>query len=363
VLELEIDAREFGLTGHNAKKDTAALQKALNFAKKHFGTTINVPNGEYYIKKALVIYAGTTLKLENNTVLKRQGKDALIKNGKRPHRYYGYNGNSYITITGGTLDMNGKLKPFNNTAMCIGHAQEITITDVTVKDVVGGHALDACGVNGLHISDCRFVGFNDLKGDRSFSEAIQLDIQVKGAFPKFGATDGTITKSVIIERCYFGNSTTEGMQPWNRAIGSHASRYNQYYENVHIRHNIFEDLQYYALTPLKCKNTYIHHNLFEHCQGGIRYLGIKDGKNAKDLDGIEQPSQAGENLNIYNNEFKGKMKYDAVHVRNYNDVKHKHVTIAQNNFSEVSQTIHAEDIEQFIIQDIDERALKTINIS
>ena len=128
MLGLEIDAREFGLTGQNAKKDTTALQKALNFAKKHFGTTINVPNGEYYIKKALVIYAGTTLKLENNTVLKRQGKDALIKNGKRPHRYYGYNGNSYITITGGTLDMNGKLKPVNNTAMCIGHAREITIS-------------------------------------------------------------------------------------------------------------------------------------------------------------------------------------------------------------------------------------------
>lgn len=48
---MDIDAREFGLKGQNAKKDTAALQKALNFAKKHFGTTINVPSGEYYIKK------------------------------------------------------------------------------------------------------------------------------------------------------------------------------------------------------------------------------------------------------------------------------------------------------------------------
>ena len=35
---------------------------------------------------------------------------------------------------------------------------------------------------------------------RSFiSEAVQLDIQVPGAFPKFGTTDGTITKNVVIE--------------------------------------------------------------------------------------------------------------------------------------------------------------------
>lgn len=51
MLGLEIDARDFGLKGQSTKKDTAALQKALNFAKKHFGTTVNVPNGEYYIKK------------------------------------------------------------------------------------------------------------------------------------------------------------------------------------------------------------------------------------------------------------------------------------------------------------------------
>lgn len=361
---MNINVRDFGLLGCNAKKDTVALQKALNFAKKHFGTTITVPKGEYYIKKALVIYAGTTLQLQNGAVLKRQGKDALLKNGKKSQRYHGYHGNSYITIKGGVLDMNGKGRPYNNTAMCIGHAQEITISDVTVKDVVGGHAIDACGINGLYISDCQFIGFKDLKGDRSFSEAVQLDIQVKGAFPKFGTTDGTITKNVIIERCYFGNSTTEGMQPWNRAIGSHASRYNQYYENVHIRYNVFEDLQYYALTPLKYKDTYIHNNLFDNCQGGIRYLGIKDGKNAKDLDGIEQPSQAGGNLNIYNNEFKGVMKHDAIHIRNYNNVKHQGVVITQNSLKDKTQSMHLEDIDHLILQqDNDKCAIKCINVN
>ena len=43
-----------------------------------------------------------------------------------------------------------------------------------------------------------------------------------GAFPKFGTTDGTITKNVVIENCYFGNSDHPKMKAWNRAIGSHA---------------------------------------------------------------------------------------------------------------------------------------------
>ncbi|MDF6884157.1 hypothetical protein NLR28_26820, partial [Escherichia coli] len=94
----------------------------------------------------------------------------------------------------------------NNTAMCIGHAEDIQLIGVTIKNVVSGHAIDACGINGLYIKSCSFEGFIDYTGERFYSEAIQLDIQVPGAFPKFGTTDGTITKNVIIEDCYFGPS-------------------------------------------------------------------------------------------------------------------------------------------------------------
>ena len=46
--------------------------------------------------------------------------------------------------------MNGSKYPYNNTAMSIGHAR-YSINSVTVLNVVGGHALDACGINGLYI--------------------------------------------------------------------------------------------------------------------------------------------------------------------------------------------------------------------
>lgn len=61
------------------------------------------------------------------------------------------------------------------------------------------------------------------------------------------------------------------MGPWNRAIGSHASRYQHFYENVHINNNVFDGMTDYAVTPLKWKDTFIAHNHFISCAGGIRF--------------------------------------------------------------------------------------------
>ena len=339
-----INAKDFGLKGKSKYKDTRAIQKALNYAKKG-RHTVYIPKGTYYIRKALVIYDSTTLLLEEGATLLRKGKDALLKNGRRLKLYHGYNGNSHIYIKGGTFDMNGGEYPYNNTAMCMGHAEDIQILGVTFKNIVGGHALDACGINGLHISECEFKGFLDIDGDRSFSEAVQLDIQVPGAFPKFGTTDGTITKNVVIEKCYFGCSDHPKMKAWNRAIGSHASRYNCYYENIHINQNIFDNLNEYALTPLKSKDTFITKNKFINCNGGIRFLGVKDGKNAADpITGQVMETQAGENFNVIGNTFIGKMKRDAIHIRSYHHVQHQNVFIAENQFEDASQSIHLENI-------------------
>ena len=45
--------------------------------------------------------------------------------------------------------MNGGDFPYNNTAMSIGHAEDIQLIGVTFKNIVGGHALDACGLKWL----------------------------------------------------------------------------------------------------------------------------------------------------------------------------------------------------------------------
>src|SRR5699024_5898848 len=83
-----------------------------------------------------------------------------------------------------------------------------------------------------------------------------------------------LQRNVIIENCYFGNSGDMNMSAWNRAIGSHASMYDCFYENIHIQNNRFDGLGDYAVTMLKSKETTITNNYFVNCEGGIRYLAV-----------------------------------------------------------------------------------------
>lgn len=339
-----IHPTEFGLTGKHKHKDTKALQHALNLAKKHPGSIIFIPKGEYHIKRALTIYEGTTLFMHEDTVLKRQGKDALLKNGIRNGFYHHYNGNSNITIIGGTFDMNGSRIPDNNTAMCLGHAHDLVLYNIRFKDVVGGHAIDACGVDNLIITRCSFEGFLDINGDRGFSEAIQLDIQVPGAFPKFGTRDGTITRNVMISECYFGPSDTPGFTSWNRAVGSHATRHNKFYQDIFIYRNTFHQTLDFALTPFKADGLYIVDNHFLDCAGGIRFLGTKDDKHTADVQtGQRIAAQGGRDLNIINNRFEGTMTKDAINIRGYFNTQHQDVFITENHF-DATHTFTLNDI-------------------
>ena len=74
-----INAADFGLKGKRKWADTKALQRALDIAKTQEKVTIQIPKGEYHIRRSLKIYEGTTLLLDDETVLKRIGKDALLK--------------------------------------------------------------------------------------------------------------------------------------------------------------------------------------------------------------------------------------------------------------------------------------------
>ena len=73
-----INTQDFGLKGKHKRRDTKAIQKALN-AARYGEHTVYIPSGTYYISKALVIYNHTTLILEDDTILQRHSRDALLK--------------------------------------------------------------------------------------------------------------------------------------------------------------------------------------------------------------------------------------------------------------------------------------------
>ncbi len=68
-------------------------------------------------------------------------------------------------------------------------------------------------------------------------------------------------------------------------------------------------------------------------------------------------------MNIIGNEFKGSMSKGAIHVRNYNNVKHKDVLIVGNTFNNSTQSIHLEDIDTVFLSPVEAGIqVTTINV-
>nr|WP_263312777.1 glycosyl hydrolase family 28-related protein [Mammaliicoccus sp. Marseille-Q6498] len=358
-----INVKNYGAKGKNGVLDTIGIQLALLEARKG-PVTVYIPKGEYHLIYELVIYENTTLILHDNAIIIRKNPTAMLKNGHKLKKYYGYDGHSNISIIGGTFDAFGHTNNSNNTIMSIGHAKNIQIHNVTFKNVVGGHAIDACGLDGFYVSDCKFLGFRDDSGKRLFSEAIQIDIQTKGAFPKFGAPDGTITKNAVIENCYFGNSGDKNMSAWNRGIGSHASMYDCFYENIHIQNNTFEGLGDYAITLLKSKATTVTNNTFIDCEGGIRYHAVPTGKYSLDINKVDRGAQAGSTLLIGHNTFKNIKSKQSILIKSYEDAINKDIYIYHNHFtdqqSDKIQFINTADI--YLLNNINLSQIKQKNV-
>lgn len=362
-----INVANYGAKGKCGVLDTLGIQLALFEARKG-PVTVYIPKGEYHILYELVIYRNTNLILHDDATLIRKSPSAMLKNGHSFKKYYGYEGHGNINIIGGTFDAYGHTNNTNNTIMSIGHAKNIQIHDVTFKNVVGGHAIDACGLDGFYVTNSHFLGFRDDSGTRSFSEAIQIDIQTEGAFPKFGATDGTVTKNVIIENCYFGNSGDMNMSAWNRAIGSHASMYGCFYENIHIQNNRFDGLGDYAVTMLKSKETTITNNYFVNCEGGIRYLAVPTGKYSMDINKVDKGAQSGSTLLIGNNKFENIKSKQSILIKSYEKSINKDIYIYDNKFidkiSDKIQFINASDIylyNNFNLSQIKQKNVERLN--
>ena len=362
-----INVANYGAKGKCGVLDTLGIQLALFEARKG-PVTVYIPKGEYHILYELVIYRNTNLILHDDATLIRKSPSAMLKNGHSFKKYYGYEGHGNINIIGGTFDAYGHTNNTNNTIMSIGHAKNIQIHDVTFKNVVGGHAIDACGLDGFYVTNSHFLGFRDDSGTRSFSEAIQIDIQTEGAFPKFGATDGTVTKNVIIENCYFGNSGDMNMSAWNRAIGSHASMYDCFYENIHIQNNRFDGLGDYAVTMLKSIETTITNNYFVNCEGGIRYLAVPTGKYSMDINKVDKGAQSGSTLLIGNNKFENIKSKQSILIKSYEKSINKDIYIYDNKFidkiSDKIQFINASDIylyNNFNLSQIKQKNVERLN--
>ncbi|MCA1183616.1 NosD domain-containing protein, partial [Bacillus licheniformis] len=284
-----------------------AIQSALDEIHSEGGGWLVIPGGTYLIDKRMIIYENTRVTMAADCVLLRAWAGGFFANGKPTDNFSGYSGRGNIVIEGGMLDGNYlKIETYKTNAMdsvIIGHAKNIVIDNVTFKDVITDHAIDANGCNGLRITNCRFTGFIDTSGTRPFSEAIQLGEFTKGGVNIFGAFDSTPNTNVYIAHNYFGKSDLLG--GWGCAVGNHYAVYDVFQTNITIFDNTIEDCGFAGVRTFKWGEVKIINNVFRRNRECVRISqvsgGIESSKNASGVQ-MNRPQNA-QNILIQGNDF------------------------------------------------------------
>lgn len=262
----------FGAKGDGIADDAPAVQAALDAASFGGGWVI-VPPGDYRLATLpLRTWRKTRLTLMPGARFIRAADSTVLTNGAADQTYGGYTGHGDIVIEGGVWEMQGTAAGLTASRMCIslGHAQNITIRDVTVRDLPGYHAIEINAIKTAKIIGCSFLGYID-PGSRDFSEAIQLDLAKGSAyFGAFGPADDTPCVDVLIDGCTVGPSGTPGTTSWPRGIGSHSASPGKPHRDVRIKNSRFEGCSQFAIGAYTYEGLVIEGVQMRDCGGGVR---------------------------------------------------------------------------------------------
>ncbi|QFR00710.1 plasmin and fibronectin-binding protein A [Streptomyces phaeolivaceus] len=305
----------FGADSSGTVNADPGIQLALNAARDMGGAEVLVPPGVYLIGATLRIYTNTRLRLMAGAEFRRNVAGTMIVNGDAGQSFGGYTGHSRIVIEGGLWNMRGTTSGLTASAMCIsiGHATDIVIRDLEVRDVPGYHAIELNSTLHGVVTNCRFRGFVD-PGSRDFSEAVNIDLAKSvTVFGAFGPYDHTPSEDILINGCHFGASGTAGTTAWPRGIGSHSATITKYHRRIRISDCAFEGVLQYAISAYSWEDVTVTGNTFVDCGSGVRCRSVivADTEDTKLPDGTQtSASQLMRNIAITGNSFRGGLAYD-----------------------------------------------------
>ncbi|WP_282793682.1 right-handed parallel beta-helix repeat-containing protein [Streptomyces sp. CC224B] len=308
--------RAYGARGDGTTNDAPAFQAALDAVYAAGGGQVTVPAGTYVLSTLpLRIRRNTRFTMLPGAVLRRGASETLILNGDANQTFGGYEGHGNIVIEGGVIDMRGTASGLTASAMCIsiGHARNVTIQNVEIRDVSGYHAIELNATEHGVVRNCRFLGYVD-PGQRDFSEAVQLDLaKMSGVFGGFGPYDHQASQDIEISGCLFGASGTPGTTPWPRGIGSHSATIDRWHRRIRIVGNTFRDTTQYAVSAYNWDDVTIAANTFQGCGSGVRLRSViaSDPEDTKKPDGTQTgASQTMRDIAVTGNTFRTCGSYD-----------------------------------------------------
>lgn len=326
IVETDImtSVKKFGATGNGITDDTEAIQETIDTCKN-----VLVPSGIYVLSSPIILRANSNIKCEDGTVFLNCHSGAFFVNGEKTDVTTSkYNGNSNIVFDGGVLDYNYPNYTGGRAGIAIGHGKDITIKNVTFKNITGSHAIEIAGCKNVKVDNCKFEGFYEL--DRHYIEAIQIELTHPEGFLEFGLSDHTPCENVSVTNCYFAPS--ENLPAPNVACGHHGATYAIPCNNIVFTNNIVKGCTYAGIRANHWENVRIENNEFIDCVKAVMIDGVANAQTALLADTNEPVSCT--NVEVGNNTF---VRCDpAVWMwARQNDVNHeyaepKHISIKEN---------------------------------
>ena len=277
-----IDVSKFGINGDGSRDVVQDIQKCLDYAKQSSDhIEVFIPAGEYHISKSLIIYSGTTLRLDENAVIIRDDPTTSMLRSYSDQKTGGYGQAHDINVIGGVWNGNVTdptilgISPL----MTFKHAQNINLESFEIGSFCSRHAITISGVKDCNIKNLtirdqvQFTG-NDADheyyrdyADEDFSEekslismeALHVDyISTDGlSEPAALPWDGTVCENIVVDNCRFenvfsgvGGHYTADNAPKNNGLTVTNCQFNNIrcacihpvnYDNVMIEGNVAQD--------------------------------------------------------------------------------------------------------------------------
>lgn len=299
----------YGAKGDGVADDAPAVQAALSAAAAAGGGWVIVSAGTYRLATLpLRIYRNTRLTLLPGAKFVRGANGTLLLNGDTDQEFGGYTGHGNLIIEGGVWEMQATAPGLTSARMCIslGHAENIIVRNVEIRDVPGFHAIELNACRNAVIEASRFLGFVDT-GGRSTSEAVQLDLAASSShFGGFGPYDFTPCEDITVRDCLFGASGTAGTTAWPRGVGSHSSIIGRWHRRIRITGCEFDGLLQAGVRTYAWEDVVISGCTFRGCGTGVQSRSVDTSRPGDTLDTDGQQTGASQDqagLIIANNTF------------------------------------------------------------